>query len=868
MNDTQTRLLINPITKTIIPKYRNQKAVYVAKGDHKSVSVIFEMPRYVDGHDLSEDEYIIQIHFVNLSEDGKNYSKGISEAISREIEGDNLSFAWLVDNRATRYAGVVSVGITIEKYASVDGKAEEVYSWSTAPYGNTKVWDSHDNSSSMTEQEYDYLVATVNTLVTLSLQNKLSEVEKNIDDKVAYAESRLVAYTTAEIIEFDNKASGAIENFNRNANEALGEINNRVAETERNAQDAAGSAHLARDRMELAKSWAVGDTGYREYEDTDNAKFYSEETSKQVILAQQKVEEAQQTVEEAQSLRDDVQTYPPIAERHARTAESWARGGTGIREGEDTDNAKYYSEQIGNHANDAKNYAKEAEQHANDAEAAADLAWQHSNVAGSYVADSIQFANEAKGYADEAKGYAEKAADEANNANVAKSEAERIAEQTHSYVGEAQQYAGEAQQHAEEAQLRARDSGVSSMTASEYAEESRNSANEAKGYAEQAQNAVVGINTPYANALKGEASGTMVSMKDVSPIEHKIDVELGSKNLFYINATKKANSYGIEYDLTEGKSSFILNGTTTKDASFNISVFTLKAGTYTVSIFGTNNITSDMDRIFLRYTDASGTAITVNNIMADVPKTFTLTCESSVRIDAVIASNSTYSNKEVSIQIEEGTVATAYTPFVADVSKAKLYRTGKNLIPYPYKHTTRTQNGITFTDNGDGSITVNGTATASTFFDIAPIWGEYNLPAGSYFLSGCPAGGSASTYRLTLAFHSANYPEGAHSFDGSDRGQGTIAKVSEDVARIYCRIVIVQGFTANNLVFKPQLEKGTVATEYELYIEPVEVDKDNVTSLYPTTTLYSDTSGVLIEAKYNRDLNKVIAELYNAITNL
>ena len=41
---------------------------------------------------------------------------------------------------------------------------------------------------------------------------------------------------------------------------------------------------------------------------------------------------------------------------------------------------------------------------------------------------------------------------------------------------------------------------------------------------------------------------------------------------------------------------------------------------------------------------------------------------------------------------------------------------GKNLIPYPYVNTTMTKNGITFTDNGDGTITVDGTATADTRF--------------------------------------------------------------------------------------------------------------------------------------------------------
>ena len=37
----------------------------------------------------------------------------------------------------------------------------------------------------------------------------------------------------------------------------------------------------------------------------------------------------------------------------------------------------------------------------------------------------------------------------------------------------------------------------------------------------------------------------------------------------------------------------------------------------------------------------------------------------------------------------------------------------KNFMPYPYTYTTRTSNGVTFTDNHDGSITLNGTNTGN-----------------------------------------------------------------------------------------------------------------------------------------------------------
>lgn len=42
-----------------------------------------------------------------------------------------------------------------------------------------------------------------------------------------------------------------------------------------------------------------------------------------------------------------------------------------------------------------------------------------------------------------------------------------------------------------------------------------------------------------------------------------------------------------------------------------------------------------------------------------------------------------------------------------------------NLIPYPYTETTKTVNGVTFTDNGDRSITIQGTPTANTKFYLA-----------------------------------------------------------------------------------------------------------------------------------------------------
>ena len=61
---------------------------------------------------------------------------------------------------------------------------------------------------------------------------------------------------------------------------------------------------------------------------------------------------------------------------------------------------------------------------------------------------------------------------------------------------------------------------------------------------------------------------------------------------------------------------------------------------------------------------------------------------------------------------------------------------GKNLFPKGFS--SRSVNGITFTPNGDGSVTVSGTASAST-----PEWSSwFTLPKGRYRVSGAPKGSS------------------------------------------------------------------------------------------------------------------------------
>lgn len=125
---------------------------------------------------------------------------------------------------------------------------------------------------------------------------------------------------------------------------------------------------------------------------------------------------------------------------------------------------------------------------------------------------------------------------------------------------------------------------------------------------------------------------------------------------------------------------------------------------------------------------------------------------------------------------------------------------GLNLINCTSKMTTI--NGITMVNNGDGTYTVNGTATDDFDIALAPYTTKQNI---YYTLSGCPSGGSKTTYYLD--------PRGYEY----DTGRGTtIINPNQDFSN-YIRIVIKKDVTVNNLLFKPMFNEGQTAQPFEPY---------------------------------------------------
>ena len=153
------------------------------------------------------------------------------------------------------------------------------------------------------------------------------------------------------------------------------------------------------------------------------------------------------------------------------------------------------------------------------------------------------------------------------------------------------------------------------------------------------------------------------------------------------------------------------------------------------------------------------------------------------------------------VQLEKGSTATTYEPYEYLGPKTiKMGSNSKNLIQYPYTETTKTQKGITFTDNGDGTITVNGTSTGIVTFTL----GSVSLDnTKSYFLYGK---NTSSNLPLRIQIGQAWH---------ADEGNGlAISQASSNTGTI--TLGVLKGSTFDNVIIYPQLEEGSVATDYEL----------------------------------------------------
>lgn len=178
------------------------------------------------------------------------------------------------------------------------------------------------------------------------------------------------------------------------------------------------------------------------------------------------------------------------------------------------------------------------------------------------------------------------------------------------------------------------------------------------------------------------------------------------------------------------------------------------------------------------------------------------------------------------IQSGSGTPSPQNVRPISGRSSATIDRYGKNLLPFSRSGST-TINGITFTVNSDGTITVNGTATATATFLVQ--WGDPLSPmiGESIILNGCPA---VSGMRLQW------YNSDGQGNAKVDTGSGTGAFTPATVTNANVAILVFNGYTINNQIVKPMVRPAEISDgTYEPYETPETLTRSYGQTVYGGT---------------------------------
>ena len=151
--DSDKCFTIDPITRLIVNDAGNKKTQLI-QNDHNSERFAFQLPRYIEGHDMSLSNKV-EVHYINLDQTSNERSVGVYEVTDLALSEDNESvlLSWLISNNATKYVGVLSFAICFKCMS--DNVID--YSWNTAINSSIQIAKGMYNSEIITKDYIDVL---------------------------------------------------------------------------------------------------------------------------------------------------------------------------------------------------------------------------------------------------------------------------------------------------------------------------------------------------------------------------------------------------------------------------------------------------------------------------------------------------------------------------------------------------------------------------------------------------------------------------------------------------------------------------------------------------------------------------------------
>lgn len=160
--DTDTYFIIDPITRQI--ENTNRKKTVVMQYDHNSERFTFELPRYIDGHDMMECTSVT----VNVDNIEVVESDGV-EVVGPRVNSDapdmtdlrvhpndpeKVICSWCISRNSTQLAGILSFHI---EFKCADSSGNVVYEWSTDNFDKIEVRTRKKNGEAAVVEHTDLL---------------------------------------------------------------------------------------------------------------------------------------------------------------------------------------------------------------------------------------------------------------------------------------------------------------------------------------------------------------------------------------------------------------------------------------------------------------------------------------------------------------------------------------------------------------------------------------------------------------------------------------------------------------------------------------------------------------------------------------
>lgn len=149
--DSDTHFKIDPVTRQIA---NESGKVILMQNDHNSERFTFDIPRYIDGHDMSVCNEV-EVHFINLKADKTEKHADVYPVEDLKVStasSDVVTCSWLISQNATRYAG--SLNFLLKFKCITDGVVN--YRWNTA-INCVSVSSGIDNGEVIAEDYSDIL---------------------------------------------------------------------------------------------------------------------------------------------------------------------------------------------------------------------------------------------------------------------------------------------------------------------------------------------------------------------------------------------------------------------------------------------------------------------------------------------------------------------------------------------------------------------------------------------------------------------------------------------------------------------------------------------------------------------------------------